>query len=134
VEERFAPASETPEQSDIANIDGRLPITRLKSSTANEAVVPRRTFGLTGIVVKPPERVPVLSPVGAVTESAWRLEITSDQGTGDIVLLDTRPRRSSFQGDGVFLGWSQAQLTEAYRTFTEPLRARGTDLELLQLG
>jgi hypothetical protein len=98
------------------------------------SVPPRDAFGLTGLVARPLERVMVRCRASAVTGSAWRLEVASNEGVGGIVLVDVSRDESCFRGDGVFLGWSQAELTQAYSVLTEPLRALDSDLELLQLG
>jgi hypothetical protein len=100
----------------------------------NEAAQGKDAFGLTGVVAKQLERVSVRCRANAVTGSAWRLEVACDQGPGGIVLVDVAPRESCFRGDGVFLGWSQTQLAEAYEALTEPLCALGSHLELMQLG
>jgi hypothetical protein len=100
----------------------------------NGAAPPKDAFGLTGLVAKPPERVMVRRRASAVTGSAWRLEVASDQGVGGIVLVDISPDEACFRGDGIFLGWSQTQLTQAYQALTEALRVLASDLELLQLG
>jgi hypothetical protein len=91
-------------------------------------------LGVTGVVVGPLERVPVRTRESAVIGSAWRLGITCDQGVGAIVLVDLSGGTSLFRGDGVFLGWPQARLGEAYRLWTGSLAALEPDLELLQLG
>lgn len=91
-------------------------------------------FGLTHLVVRPLERVLVRSRGGDVTGSAWRLAVACDQGAGGIVLIDVSREESWFRGDGVFLGWSQARLAEAYNALTEPADALKADLDLPQLG
>ncbi len=98
------------------------------------AAAPTQAFGLTGIVVEPLERILVRVRSRAVTGSAWRLAIASDQGRGQIVLVDVSTEESYFRGDGVFLGWAQSALAEAYKVLTAPLADRDLEFELLQLG
>jgi hypothetical protein len=87
--------------------------------------------GLTDAVGQPLSRVPVRTREGQVTLSAWRLEVTAVEGPGGIVRLDAAGA-PVFRGDGVFLGWEQARLAEAYQRL---LPATETDtFELMQLG
>ena len=95
---------------------------------------PENAFGLTGVVAKPLERVAIRLRESGVTASTWRLEVASDQGAGGIVLVELSEQRSCFRGDGIFLGWSEARLAEAYRELTQASGAGDSDLELLQLG
>jgi hypothetical protein len=92
----------------------------------------KNAFGLTAIVAAPLERVPVRRRESDVTSSAWRLKVESDQGAGSIVLIEISADRSCFRGDGIFLGWSEARMAEAYADLTRS--SGGSDLELLQLG
>src|SRR5947207_386361 len=96
------------------------------------APAPKSAFGLPGIVAAPLARVAVRRRESDVTSSAWRLQVTSDQGAGSIVLVDVSVDRSCFRGDGIFLGWSEARMAEIYADLTRA--AGGSDLELLQLG
>ncbi|HJZ85552.1 MAG TPA: hypothetical protein VKN99_10295 [Polyangia bacterium] len=89
---------------------------------------------LTGVVAKPLERVPVRTRDSEATLSGWRLEVTSDQGAGAIVLVELSPQESCYRGEGAFLGWPQARLAEAYQALTKPAGESAPDLELLQLG
>jgi hypothetical protein len=92
-------------------------------------------FGLTGIAAGPIERVLVRQRESAVTTSAWRLDLTCDQGTGGIVRIETAGGDTFFRGDGLFLGWSQERLTEVYDALSRPTGGGGSDdLELMQLG
>jgi hypothetical protein len=101
-------------------------------SSANDDAV-NRALGLTQVVAKPLERVPVRQRESSLTTSAWRLEIACDQGRGGIALIELTAQHSFFRGDGIFLGWSQERLGEAYRMLTE-LGADDSHFELLQLG
>jgi hypothetical protein len=101
---------------------------------APAAPATKNAFGLTGVVAEPLERVPVRRRESGVTASAWRLKVVSDQGGGSIVLVELSEQSSGFRGDGIFLGWSQARLAEAYQELTQELGAGDSDFELLQLG
>ena len=52
---------------------------------------------------------------GSVTQSAWRLSVTADQGQGTIIYVDASPEETFYRGDGVFLGWPQDRLAAAYK-------------------
>jgi hypothetical protein len=54
-----------------------------------------------------------------VTLSAWRLEVSAVEGRGGIVRLDAQGG-AVFRGDGLFLGWDQPRLAEAYRQLLPP--------------
>jgi hypothetical protein len=103
-------------------------------SSIGEAARSKEATVLSGVVAEPMQRVPVRTGGSGAIESAWRLGVVSDQGRGGIVLVDVSPRQSCFQGDGVFLGWSQRRMAETYKTLTEPLSALGSDPVLPQLG
>ncbi len=59
-------------------------------------------------------RIPVRQRLGVVTLSAWRLLVTSDEGPGTIVLIESGDDDRFYRGEGVFLGWSQAELAAAW--------------------
>lgn len=103
------------------------------SESESESESGRDAFGLTQIVAMPLERVPVRRRESQVTTSAWRLAVTCDQGAGSIVRVEVSADEIYHRGDGIFLGWMQAQLEEVYRTLTAPTDS-GPDLELMQLG
>jgi hypothetical protein len=67
-----------------------------------------------GLVTKSLERVQVRSRHNDITQSAWRLETTSPNGTGAITLVEISPSESHYRGEGTFLGWSQEELAVAY--------------------
>jgi hypothetical protein len=92
-----------------------------------------KAFGLTHLVAKPPERVPVPRLQSTVTTSAWRLEVTCDQGRGGIV-RDDLSSRESYEGDGVFQGWSAAQLSEVFRALAASFGSDAPPMELPQLN
>lgn len=92
----------------------------------------RDAFGLTGLVGQPLRRVLVRRRESQVTTSAWRLDVTCDQGEGGIVRVEADP--VLHRGDGVFLGWTQEQLAQVYDELTRPAPGGEPDLELLQLG
>jgi hypothetical protein len=86
------------------------------------------------MVAKPPQRIPVRRRESEVTTAAWQLDVSCDQGRGNIVLVDVSEQASCFRGDGIFLGWSQVRLAEIYQTLTESLAGSDADPPLLQLG
>ena len=91
--------------------------------------------GLTRIVTRPLERVPLCRRESTAITSAWRLALTCDQGEGSIVPVEGSAAETLYRGDGMFLGWPQERLSEVYRTLTRPPDDGGaTDLELPQLG
>lgn len=76
---------------------------------------PKVVPGLEGASATPPERVPVRTREGRITLSAWRMSVTTPNGAGAIVLVETNVG-AVFRGEGVFLGWAQDALATAYRT------------------
>lgn len=70
--------------------------------------------GLEGATATPPERVPVRTREGRITLAAWRMSVTTPDGGGTIVLVETNVG-ALFRGEGVFLGWAQERLAAAYR-------------------
>src|SRR5688500_15303898 len=106
------------------------PAAESSDGTSNDA------FGLTAIEVRPVERVLVRRRESQVTTSAWRLEVTCDQGAGGIVRVGVATATGEqpvYRGDGVFLGWSQERLAEAYDSLSRPTDT-GPSFDLLQLG
>jgi hypothetical protein len=81
---------------------------------------PIDAFGLTQIVASPVERVPVRRRESPNTSSAWRLEVTCDQGTGGIVAIEASPDQTYYRGDGLFLGWPQPRLAEVFKSLSAP--------------
>jgi hypothetical protein len=77
----------------------------------------REIAGLRGVSAQPLARVPIRTRSASVTVSAWRLEVTSDQGPGTIVLVEPASGESHYRGDGIFLGWDQERLGEVYAAF-----------------
>jgi len=102
--------------------------------TSTQTETGKDALGLTGIVVKPLERVPVRRRESGVTTSAWRLDASCDQGRGGIVFVDGPPPGPHYRGEGLFLGWSQERLAEAYKTLSELIATSDSSFELLQLG
>jgi hypothetical protein len=94
----------------------------------------RELLGLTGLVGQPLRRVLVRRRESPVTTSAWRLDVTCDQGEGGIVRVEGAGDQLFHRGDGVFLGWSQEHLAQLYDELTRPAPGGEPDLELLQLG
>jgi hypothetical protein len=58
----------------------------------------------------------------------WRMEVNCEQGKGAIVMFDAGKQ---FRGNGVFAGWSQAQMNAMYQSLLPTDNSR---IELLQLG
>jgi hypothetical protein len=88
--------------------------------------------GLTEASAEPLERHPIRTREGATTRSAWRLAVSSAEGAGAIVFVELTPDDAVYRGEGVFLGWDQERLAEAYRALLpEPA---GADPEMAQLG
>lgn len=94
----------------------------------------RDACGLTQIVPGPLERVPVRMREDQAITSAWRVEATCDQGSGNITRVDVSPGQSYHRGEGLFLGWPQERLAELYQTVIGWIDKSGSDIELLQLG
>jgi len=88
--------------------------------------------GLTNLRAAALERSPIRTRESRVTLSGWQLSVESDQGKGAIVLVEAGPGKARYRGEGVFLGWTEEQLREAY----ESLRPRTSEspLETQQLG
>ena len=90
--------------------------------------------GLTGVTAQPLERVPMCTRQSTVTRAGWRLALSSEQGSGAILLVELAPDESYYRGEGVCLGWPQARLAEAYEALTRAGTAGAPDFELPQLG
>ena len=97
-----------------------------------EEPVGKEAYGLTGLAANPLARVPVRRRDSDYTLSAWRMEVTCDQGSGTIALVEISPAESRYRGDGVFLGWPQDRLAEVYRDLTSG--DTGPGFEMMQLG
>ncbi len=105
-----------------------------ESASTGRATDASDALGLTQIVTRPLERVPVRHRESRVTTSAWRLELRCDQGAGAIVRVEVSADEIYHRGEGLFLGWSQEHLAELYDALTRPTEGGGPDLELQQLG
>ncbi len=68
--------------------------------------------GLEGATATAPERVPARTREGRITLSAWRMNVTTPNGAGAIVLVETNVG-AVFRGEGLFLGWAQDTLATA---------------------
>ncbi len=79
--------------------------------------------GLSGVLAKPPQRVLVRLRSSDSPLSAWRLEVTSREGSGAIVLVEPSPTESFYRGEGAFLGWSQRKLASIYRALISTSQA-----------
>ncbi len=78
------------------------------------------------------ERIPVRTREAGVTLSAWRLRVESDQGPGEIVVVEAAGREPVYRGEGILLGWPQDRLAAAYAAL-RPLSDE-PDMETLQMG
>lgn len=110
--------------------------TGAEPGTETSAEAGHDAFGLTAIETRPIERVLVRRRDSGVTTSAWRLDLTCDQGAGGIVRMELPGETDDqpvYRGDGVFLGWSQERLAEVYEDLSRPTDD-GSRFELLQLG
>lgn len=78
------------------------------------------------------ERFAIRTRESSVTRAGWRLAVASETGAGAIVLVELAVGQAVHRGEGVFLGWSQERLAEAYAA----LSPRDTDppFETAQLG
>jgi hypothetical protein len=88
--------------------------------------------GLTGIRAKPLARVPIRTRGSNVTLSAWRLELSSDQGHGAIVIVEGEAEKPHYRGEGACLGWPQQRLAAVYAALLP--REGETDMPTPQLG
>jgi len=70
-------------------------------------------FGLTKLRARPPERAPIRTRESGVTQSAWRIAVECDQGTGAVVRAEVGTQQA-YRGDGIFLGWPQDKLAAVY--------------------
>src|SRR6266542_428705 len=78
------------------------------------------------------ERFPIRTRESSATLSAWRLEITTDDGEGTIYLVEISPDRAIFRGGGILLGWPQPRLEAAYHAL-KPASEESSP-QTLQLG
>jgi hypothetical protein len=60
------------------------------------------------------ERFLIRTRDGTSTQSAWRLSIGCAEGQGAIIFIEISPDQTFFRGEGIFLGWSQQQMSAAY--------------------
>lgn len=88
--------------------------------------------GVSGVSARPLARAPIRTRSASVTVSAWRLEVTSDQGPGAIVLAEPPTGETHYRGEGIFLGWPQERLAEVYAALQPPDEDGGLDTP--QLG
>jgi len=93
---------------------------------------PKAVPGLEGATATPPERVPARTREGRVTLAAWRMAVSTPNGPGAIVLVETNVG-AVFRGEGIFLGWAQDTLDAAYRALV-PKTTSDTHLNHPQLG
>jgi hypothetical protein len=68
-----------------------------------------------------------------VTLSAWRLQTTSAQGPGVILLVELAPPEVTYRGEGVYLGWAQERLAAVWRALSAA-SAPEAPFDLPQLG
>ena len=94
---------------------------------------PQYPPGLEGATATPPERVPVRTREGKITLAAWRMNVTSPNGPGSIVLVETNVG-AVFRGEGHFLGWAQDALAAAYRALIPKPTTHLPSMDPPQLG
>jgi len=78
-------------------------------------------------------RFPIRAREVSLTLSAWRLSAASDEGDGTITLVELSPGRVFHRGDGIFLGWPEDRLSNAYGALT-PRDEAAAAMDLPQLG
>ena len=93
---------------------------------------PEPVPGLTRARAASLERFPVRTRESSVTLSAWRLSVEFAEGPGAIVLAEVSPEEGVFRGEGIFLGWPQERLAQAYTALRPEADRDG--FELQQLG
>ena len=81
------------------------------SEVPPEEIVP----GLTNPRATSLDRFPIRLRGDLITQSAWRLSVTSEEGEGAIVLVEIADGETYYRGDGVFLGWPADRMALAYR-------------------
>lgn len=94
---------------------------------------PRDLEGLTQVARKTLARVPARMRESAVTLAAWRIETTSAQGPGTIVLVELPSGQHAFRGEGIYLGWPQEKLASLWRALSEAAPGE-PPFEVPQLG
>jgi hypothetical protein len=119
-------------------LDGNEPketvVARVSEVASSRAPVIQNALGFTGLAVAPAARLSIRSPKTGLLTSGWRVDVTSDQGSGSIVLVDGAKAASTFVGEGIFRNWSEARLANAYRMLLDSLGAGESELKLPQLG
>jgi hypothetical protein len=71
--------------------------------------------GFTEVACAALERIAIRTRESGLTLSAWRLGVSTAQGEGVILLVETPGGGALFRGDGVCLGWPQQRLEAVYR-------------------
>ena len=66
------------------------------------------------------DRSPIRTRGSSVTLSGWRLAVACEEGAGAVVFLEGEQGQTLYRGEGVFLGWPEAQLAAAYRALLPP--------------
>ena len=69
---------------------------------------------------------------GSMTQSAWRLSVTCDEGRGAIIAVEIPPEVTFYRGDGLFLGWTQDRMAAAYQALLP--KSEDDGFEMHQLG
>jgi hypothetical protein len=94
---------------------------------------PRDLEGLTQVARKTLARVPARMRESVVTLAAWRIETTSAQGPGTVVLVELPSGQQAFRGEGVHLGWPQEKLASLWCALSEAAPGEAP-FEVPQLG
>lgn len=115
-----------------ADVVGEVAASAPTPVTSEGATMLAPIAGLTRAVAQPPRRVPIRWSESSGTTYAWRLEIGCDQGRGGILRNDLSTPES-FRGDGVFAGWSSAELGKVYRSAVASFHERDETVMTIQL-
>lgn len=78
------------------------------------------------------ERMPVRERGGTRTESAWRIAVTANEGSGFIVRIEAAGGAIHFRGEGLFLGWSADDMAAAWDALAHS--DAPPEAEFMQLG
>lgn len=87
---------------------------------------------LTNPQVQSFERFLIRTRAASSTQSAWRLSVGCAEGQGAIVFIEISPDQTFFRGEGIFLGWSQQQMSAAYALLLP--KSEDPPFEIPQLG
>ncbi len=78
------------------------------------------------------ERIPIRTRDLPLTRSAWRLTVAALEGQGSITRVEPSVEEVLYRGEGIFLGWPQERLAQAYGALAP--RDESSPAEFQQLG